>query len=71
MTFKHSREAKRSLEMHVYPKLGHLSLEAIKIKDVKSVLLSLQNEGKLETAHRVYQRIRSVFQFAVMNDLTE
>ena len=71
MTFKHAREAKRSLEMHVYPKLGHLSLETIKIKDVKAVLLDIQSAGKLETAHRVHQRIRSVFQFAVMNDLTE
>jgi len=71
MTHKHAREARRSLELHVHPRIGGQSIDSINIKDIKTVLSDIQNAGKLETAHRVHQRIRSVFQFAIMNDLTE
>ena len=71
ITYKHAKDARRSLEMHVYPKIGNQLIDDISTKEIKSVLSVIQDSGKLETAHRVHQRIRSVFQFAVMNDLTE
>ena len=71
ITYKHAKDARRSLEMHVYPKIGNQPIDDISTKEIKSVLSEIQDSGKLETAHRVHQRIRSVFQFAVMNDLTE
>ena len=71
ITYKHAKDARRSLEMHVYPKIGNQPIDNISTKEIKSVLSVIQDSGKLETAHRVHQRIRSVFQFAVMNDLTE
>jgi len=71
ITYKHAKDARRSLEMHVYPKIGNQPIDDISTKEIKSVLSVIQDSGKLETAHRVHQRIRSVFQFAVMNDLTE
>ena len=71
ITYKHAKDARRSLEMHVYPKIGNQPIDDISTKEIKSVLSEIQDSGKLETAHRVHQRIRSVFQFAVMNVLTE
>ena len=71
ITHKHAKDARRSLEIHVYPKIGNHLIDGISTKEIKSVLSVIQDSGKLETAHRVHQRIRSVFQFAVMNDLTE
>ena len=71
ITHKHAKDARRSLELHVYPKIGNHLIDGISTKEIKSVLSVIQDSGKLETAHRVHQRIRSVFQFAVMNDLTE
>ena len=71
ITYKHAKDARRSLEMHVYPKIGNQPIDDISTKEIKSVLSVIQDSGKLETAHRVHQRIRYVFQFAVMNDLTE
>ena len=71
ITYKHAKDARRSLEMHVYPKIGNQPIDDISTKEIKSVLSVIQDSGKLETTHRVHQRIRSVFQFAVMNDLTE
>ncbi|MDP6180187.1 MAG: site-specific integrase, partial [Desulfatiglandales bacterium] len=64
-------EIKRSLENHVFPKIGHLQITDIPSKAVKEILLGLESEGKAETAHRIHQRIRSVFQYAVMQEWTD
>ena len=40
-------------------------------KAVKDILLGLESEGKSETAHRIHQRIRSVFQYAVIQEWTD
>ncbi len=71
MTPKHSKEARRSLENHVFSIIGAQPIYAVSTRDVKKVLLKLQGSGKIETAHRIHQRIRSIFQFAIMNDWTE
>ena len=71
MTPKHSKEARRSLENHVFSIIGAQPIDSVSTRDVKKVLLKLQGSGKIETAHRIHQRIRSIFQFAIMNDWTE
>ena len=71
LTGKHGNEIKRSLENHVFPKIGHLQITDIPPKAIKEILLGLESEGKAETAHRMHQRIRSVFQYAVMQEWTD
>jgi integrase len=70
-TEKHAREARRSLENHVFPHIGFKRTDEITTKEVKSLLLSLEGQGKGETAHRVQQRLRSVFQYAIMQEWTD
>jgi integrase len=70
-TEKHAREARRSLENHVFPYIGFKRTDEITTKEVKSLLLDLEGQGKGETAHRVQQRLRSVFQYAIMQEWTD
>ena len=70
-TEKHAREARRSLENHVFPHIGFKRIDEITTKEVKSLLLDLEGQGKGETAHRVQQRLRSVFQSAIMQEWTD
>jgi integrase len=70
-TVKHAREARRSLENHVFPHIGFKRIDEITTKEVKSLLLDLEGQGKGETAHRVQQRLRSVFQYAIMQEWTD
>ena len=70
-TVKHAREARRSLENHVFPHIGFKRTDEITTKEVKSLLLDLEGQGKGETAHRVQQRLRSVFQYAIMQEWTD
>ena len=70
-TEKHARETRRSLENHVFPHIGFKRTDEITTKEVKSLLLDLEGQGKGETAHRVQQRLRSVFQYAIMQEWTD
>ena len=70
-TDKHAREARRSLENHVFPHIGFKRIDEISLMEVKSLLLDLEGQGKGETAHRVQQRLRSVFQYAIMQEWTD
>ena len=68
LTEKHAREIRRSLENHVLSQIGHLQITDITPKAIKDILLGIESEGKAETAHRIHQRVRSVFQYAVMQE---
>ena len=68
LTEKHAKEIGRSLENHVLPQIGHLQITDITPKAIKEILLGIDSEGKAETAHRIHQRVRSVFQYAVMQE---
>jgi integrase len=70
-TEKHAQEVLRSLKNHVFSDIGFKHIDEISLKEVKTLLLDLEAQGKSETAHRIQQRIRSVFQFAIMQEWTE
>jgi len=70
-TEKHAREALRSLKNHVFPQIGFKHIDEISLMEVKTLLLDLEAQGKSETAHRIQQRLRSVFQFAIMQEWTD
>ena len=70
-TEKHAQEALRSLKNHVFPQIGFKHIDEISLMEVKTLLLDMEAQGKSETAHRIQQRLRSVFQFAIMQEWTE
>ena len=63
--------AKRRLETWAFPKLGHLPIKEIRAATVMEALRPIEEQGKLETAHRIRQRIGEIFRFAVAADRAE
>ncbi|GAL36115.1 phage integrase [Vibrio maritimus] len=61
----------RSLEMHVLPKLGNMSVVALTPMDVINALSPLSERGSLETVKRVCQRLNEIMVFAANTGLIE
>ena len=61
----------RSLELHVFPKLGHIPISSIRANHVYDQLLHLQHAGNLETLRRVCNRLRNIMSYAVSRGLVE
>jgi integrase len=58
------------LALHALPKLGKIDIKKISIKDVTSTLEPIWRD-KAPTASKVQQRIKSVLDYAVANELRE
>lgn len=65
---KHAWQWRNSLENHVYPTLGHKPVDAITSADVLAVLIPIWN-AMPETATRIQQRLSTIFEFAVAQQL--
>ena len=60
-----------SLEADVFPVLGGLPIGQIRARQVKAVVLAVEQRGAGESAGRLLQRVRAVFRFAVTEELIE
>lgn len=60
----HASATLQRLKKHVFPHLGPAMLEGIKVKDVRSVLETMEKAGILDSAHRVRGICESVFTHA-------
>lgn len=60
---------KRSLELHVFPDLGRRPIASITPADIRGCVQKVEKTGAAETAGRVFQRLRSLFRYAVAHDL--
>ena len=60
----HAQDVMRSMERDLFPDLGHLPLEDIDTQLLLAVLYKVQDRGAIESAHRLKQRVRSVYRFA-------
>lgn len=69
-TAQHGREWLRSLEIHVFPKLGARPIADIKPADLLDLLLTLRAD-KPETAARVRERLDVIFADAILRELCE
>ena len=65
----HAKDIYRSLELHIFPALGKLSLHKIRAKQVIEVLEPLAAKGSLETVKRLIQRLNEIMVYAVNSDL--
>jgi integrase len=59
------RTVDQSIREHVLPAIGDRKLSELKRADLVAVVRDISAAGKVETAHRVGQRIRSIFDHAV------
>ena len=53
------------LENHVFPLIGTVAIDKIDAPEIRKVLLSLESQGKLHTAHRIRNVIGEVMRYAV------
>lgn len=61
----------RRLELHVFPWLGARPVAEITPSELLTVLRRIEQLGKLETAHRVYQYSGQIFRYAIATNRTE
>lgn len=55
----------------INPIIGAKNINAITPKDIINVLNHIQNRGTIETAHRLFTQISSVFKYAVSHEYAE
>lgn len=60
-----------SLENHVFPALGARPISEIPARDIRAVVQAIDMQGAGETAGRVFQRLRSIYRYALSEDLVE
>jgi integrase len=60
-----------SLANHVFPMLGTRPVRDIAARDIKQVVQAIDKQGAGETAGRVFQRLRSIYRYALSEELVE
>ena len=71
VTNDYANDIWRSLELHVFPKLGDIPIQKIRANIVYEKLLCLQHSGNLETLRRLCSRLKEVMNYAVSRGLAE
>ena len=66
----HTRAWIQTLERHAFPKIGSKAIDTISRTDVLAVLTPIWST-RPETARRVRQRMRTIFKWAMANELIE
>ena len=66
----HTRAWIQTLERHAFPKIGNKHIDTISRTDVLTVLTPIWST-RPETARRVRQRMRTIFKWAMANELIE
>jgi integrase len=67
----HASDVLNSLQRDVFPEIGALPIREITVPIVLTLLNKIENRGAIETAHRVRQRMSSVFLFAIASGAAE
>lgn len=60
-----------SLDNHVFHSDGQRPISAVKPADVRRIVKAVESTGASETAGRVFQRLRSIFRYAIAHELLE
>lgn len=62
---ENQRTVEQSIRDYVMPELAHRKLSEIKRKELVTVVSKVAEKGRIETSHRVGQRIRAIFDHAI------
>ena len=65
-TDEHCKRVRRSLEMHVFPEIGHRPITEIDAQEMLAALRGLEMQEKHEAAHRARQRCEGVFRYGIV-----
>ena len=60
-----------SLETHVFPRLGDRPVSEVQPREIRDVVQTIEAAGASETAGRVFQRLRSIYRYAVAHDISK
>ena len=55
----------RSLELHVFPSIGSNPITTVTRKDIVNILVTLKENGTLETANRIFSNLNRIYKYAV------
>lgn len=55
----------------IFPIIGSININDVKAKNIIQVLQNIQNRGAIETSHRLFTQISSVFRYAVSHERAE
>ncbi len=69
-TLTHHKKLRR-FEIHVFPVLGNVPLNAVKSPDIFNLIKPHIAKGELETAHRIRSEISGAFAYAIAHGLTD
>ncbi len=58
-----------SLENDVFPVLGSVPIADVTPADIRNLVQGIEARGAAETAGRVFQRLRSIFRYAIAHDM--
>ncbi len=67
----YQQRVKRSLEIHIFPSLGHQPIIEITAPELLDTLRKIESKGSLETAHRTKQVIGQIFRYAIATGRAE
>ena len=67
---RHRQRVRRWLDIYLYPLLGNMPISSITAPMVLETTNVLQQQNKLETAHRVIQTAGQVFRYAIQKGFT-
>lgn len=64
-------KVRNSLEVDVFPALGALPIGEVRARQVLDVVRQVEARGAGDTASRILQRVRSVFRYAVVEEIID
>jgi integrase len=71
ITEAHATDSLRSLELHLFPKLGNHPIHTLRARDVIHALKPIAAKGSHETVKRLCQRLNEIMVYAVNTGLLE
>jgi integrase len=71
ITKAHGEDIFRSLELHIFPKLGDMPIHLIRARNAIEVLNPIAAKGSLETVKRLCQRLNEIMVYAVNTGLID
>ncbi len=63
-----AEKIRRSLELHIFPKLGDRPLASIRPGEVQAAIKAIEATGAGDTAGRVLQRVKAIYRWAVTHE---
>ncbi|MEQ9876843.1 integrase arm-type DNA-binding domain-containing protein [Pectobacterium aroidearum] len=67
----HAGRVWRDMERNLLPAIGHRHIADLKTKDLLELLKTVEQNGHLDLASRLRQRVTDIMRYAVQNDLIE